>query len=98
TGSLMDLFWKAAIVFLIFGAIDLFRQLRRHKQDLRMSKQDIREEMKEIEGNPQIKAKIRRLQRERSRRQMMKEVATATAVVVNPTHFAVAIRYDMDSM
>ena len=96
--TLMELFWKAALVFLGFGAIDLFRQMRRHTQDLRMSKQDIREEMKDIEGNPQMKGRIRRLQRDRARRNMMKEVATATAVVVNPTHFAVAIRYSMDSM
>jgi flagellar biosynthetic protein FlhB len=96
--SLMDLFWKAAAVFVAYGAVDLFRQLRRHKSDLRMSKQDIKEEMKEVEGNPQMKAKIRRLQRDRARRQMMKEVPTATAVVVNPTHYAVAIRYEMDSM
>jgi flagellar biosynthetic protein FlhB len=96
--SLMDLFWKAAMVFVVFGAIDLFRQLRRHKQDLRMSKQDIREEMKELEGNPQMKARIRRIQRDRARKQMMKEVPKATAVVVNPTHFAVAIKYDLDSM
>lgn len=63
-----------------------------------MSKQDIRDEMKEVEGNPQIKARVRRLQRDLVRRQMMKEVPTATAVVVNPTHYAVAIRYRMDSM
>jgi len=96
--SLMELFWKSAAVFLGFGAVDLFRQLRRYKQDLRMSKQEIREEYKELEGNPQMKARIRRLQRERARRNMMKEVPKATAVVVNPTHFAVAIRYQMDSM
>jgi flagellar biosynthetic protein FlhB len=97
-GALMELFWKAAGVFLVFGVVDLFRQMRRHKQDLRMSKQEIKEEMKEMEGNPQMKAKIRRLQRDRARRQMMKEVRTATAVIVNPTHFAVAIRYQMESM
>ncbi|HTS66739.1 MAG TPA: EscU/YscU/HrcU family type III secretion system export apparatus switch protein [Candidatus Acidoferrales bacterium] len=97
-GSLMELFWKAAGVFLVFGAVDFYRQLRRHKRDLRMSKQEIREEIKDVEGNPQIKAKIRRLQRERVRRQMMKDVPKATAVVVNPTHFAVAIRYHLDSM
>jgi flagellar biosynthesis protein FlhB len=97
-GSLMELFWKAAGVFLAFGLIDLFRQLRRHKSEMRMSKQDIRDEMKEVEGNPQMKARIRRLQRDRARRQMMKEVPTATAVVVNPTHYAVAIRYQMESM
>jgi len=96
--SLMELFWKAAGVFLIFGCVDLFRQLRRHKQDLRMSKQEIKEEMKEMEGNPQMKSRIRRLQRDRARRQMMKEVPTATAVIVNPTHFAVAIRYQLESM
>jgi flagellar biosynthetic protein FlhB len=63
-----------------------------------MSKQDIREEMKDLEGNPQMKARIRRLQRDRARRQMMKEVPKATAVVVNPTHFAVAIRYVVETM
>ena len=96
--ALMELFWKASVVFLGFGAIDLFRQMRRYQQDLRMSKQEIREEMKDIEGNPQMKARIRRLQRDRARRNMMKEVPNATAVVVNPTHFAVAIRYHMESM
>jgi flagellar biosynthesis protein FlhB len=97
-GSLMELFWKAAGVFLVFGAVDLMRQMRRHQQDLRMSKQDIKEEAKDLEGNPQMKAKIRRLMRERVRRQMMKDVPKATAVVVNPTHFAVAIRYQMETM
>jgi len=96
--SLMDLFWRAAGVFLVFGAVDLFRQMRRYQRDLRMSKQEVREEMKDIEGNPQMKARIRRIQRDRARRQMMKEIPRATAVVVNPTHFAVAIRYHMESM
>lgn len=97
-GSLMELFWKASGVFLLFGCVDLVRQMRRYKQDLRMSKQDIKEEAKDIEGNPQMKARIRRLQRDRLRRNMMKDVAKATAVVVNPTHYAVAIRYQVDSM
>jgi flagellar biosynthetic protein FlhB len=96
--SLMDLFWRAAAVFVVFGSVDLYRQMRRYQRDLRMSKQDIKEESRDVEGNPQMKARIRRLQRDRARRQMMKEVATATALVVNPTHFAVAIRYQMDSM
>jgi len=96
--SLMDLFWRAAGVFVVFGSVDLFRQMRRYQKDLRMSKHEIREEAKDIEGNPQMKARIRRLQRDRARRQMMKEVPTATAVVVNPTHFAVAIRYQLESM
>jgi flagellar biosynthetic protein FlhB len=96
--SLMELFWKAAGVFLIFGCVDLFRQMRRHGKDLRMTKQEVREEMKDVEGNPQMKGRIRRLQRDRARKQMMKEVPTATAVITNPTHFAVAIRYHMDGM
>src|ERR1035441_10540942 len=97
-GSLLELFWKAAGLFLVFGAVDLVRQMHRYKQDLRMSKQDIKEEMKDLEGNPQMKARIRRLQRERLRRQMMKEVQKATAVGVRPTPFAVPIRYQVESM
>ena len=98
SSSLMKLFWKAAWVFLGFGCVDLMRQLRRHQKDLRMSKQEIREESKDIDGNPQMKARVRRIQRDRARKQMMKEVPTATAVIVNPTHYAVAIRYQLDSM
>jgi flagellar biosynthetic protein FlhB len=96
--SLVELFWKAAGVFLVIGCVDLARQLKNHKSELRMSKQEIREEMKDVEGNPQMKARIRRLQRDRARKQMMKDVPTATAVIVNPTHYAVAIRYHMDGM
>jgi flagellar biosynthetic protein FlhB len=96
--SLMELLWKSAAVFLAFGSVDLFRQVRRYAKDLRMSKQEIREEHKDLEGNPQIKMKIRRLRRDQARRHMMKEVPSATAVVVNPTHFAVAIRYKLDSL
>jgi len=96
--SLMEVMWKAAAVFLVFGAVDLGRQLRRYKQDMRMSREEIKEEYKEMEGNPQMKGRIRRLQRDRARRRMMQEVPTATAVVVNPTHFAVALRYQMDDM
>ena len=95
---MMDLFWRAAGVFVVFGSVDLYRQMRRYQRDLRMSKHEIKEEAKDVEGNPQMKARIRRIQRDRARRQMMKEVSTATALVVNPTHFAVAIRYTMDSM
>jgi flagellar biosynthetic protein FlhB len=96
--SLDELFWKAAGVFFVFGCIDLWRQTKRYTDEMKMSKQEIREEFKESEGSPQIKARIRRLQRDYARKRMMKEVPTATAVVVNPTHFAVAIKYDMDSM
>lgn len=96
--SLMELFWKAAGVFVVYGAFDLFRQMQKHNKMLKMSKQEIKEEMKESDGNPQMKARIRRLQRDRARKQMMKDVPTATAVIVNPTHYAVAIKYQLDSM
>jgi len=94
----MDLLWKAAALFLLFGFIDFFRQKRRFAKQMRMSKQDIRDEVKESDGNPQTKMRIRRLQRDVRRRRMMDEVKTATAVVVNPTHYAVAIRYHHDTM
>jgi flagellar biosynthesis protein FlhB len=97
-GSVEDLLWKAAAVFLLFGGIDYFRQYRRYMQTLRMTKQEIKEENKRNQGDPQIKARIRRLRRELLRRQMMREVPEATAVIMNPTHFAVAIRYDMQGM
>ena len=97
-GSLGTLLWKASAVFVVFGAMDLFRQRRRYRKDLRMSKQEIRDEVKETEGNPQMKARIRRIQRDRLRHKMMKEVPKATAVIVNPTHYAVALRYALDSM
>lgn len=89
--------WFAAILLLLAAAIDYFWQRHKHQQSLRMSKQEIRDEHKESEGNPEVKGRIRRLQRDLARRTMMQEVPKATAVIVNPTHFSVAIRYDMDS-
>jgi flagellar biosynthetic protein FlhB len=97
-GSIKDLLWKAAFLFLAIGCLDYLRVYRRHNKSLRMSKQELREENKETEGNPQIKGRIRRIQRDLARRNMMKEVAKATAVIVNPTHYSVAIRYEMESM
>ncbi len=96
--AMEGLLWKAAGLFLVLGAVDLFRQKRRFQQSMRMTRQEVREELKEVEGNPQVRMRIRRMRRELLRRQMMKEVPTATAVVVNPTHYAVAIRYQMESM
>jgi flagellar biosynthesis protein FlhB len=98
SSSIGDLLWKAVYLFLIWGSIDLFRQQRRFEQEMRMSKQEIRDESKESDGNPQVKQRIRRLQKEALRRRMMSQVPSATAVIVNPTHYAVAIRYQMESM
>lgn len=96
--SIKDVLWKAAGMFVVFGLIDLIRQKRRFMKDLKMTKHEVKEESKETEGNPLIRGKIRRLQRDFARRRMMQNVATATAVIVNPTHFAVALRYDHETM
>ena len=90
------LLWRSAAVFLVVGIIDLFWQRSRYIKQLSMSKQEIKQESKEQEGNPQMKMRVRRIQRDMARRQMMKEVSKATAVIVNPTHYAVAIKYSMD--
>jgi flagellar biosynthetic protein FlhB len=95
-GTIETLLWRAAGLFLMVGFVDLIWQRRRYAKQLRMSKQEIREEVKEQEGSPQIKMRIRRLQRDLARRSMMKEISKATAVIVNPTHYAVAIRYSVD--
>jgi len=89
---------KAAFLFLLIGGLDFLRVYRRHNKQMKMSKQEVRDEAKDTEGNPQIKGRIRRIQRDFARRNMMKEVPKATAVIVNPTHYSVAIRYEMDSM
>ena len=98
SSALQNVLWKAAGVFVAFGAVDLFRQYQKHMSSLRMSRQEIRDELKRQEGDPYIKARVRRLRRDLLRRQMMKQVPTATAVLVNPTHYAVAIRYEMETM
>ena len=98
-GSILgEVLWYGAALLLLIGFADYYRQRSKWDSEMKMSKQEVRDEHKESEGNPQIKARVRRLMRERSRRRMMKDVETATAVVVNPTHFAVALRYDAGEM
>ena len=98
SASYRDFLWKAAVLFCVLGLLDFLRVSRRHYQSLRMTKLEVRDELKETEGNPQTKQRVRRIQRDLARRNMMKEIPNATAVVVNPTHFAVAIRYEMETM
>jgi flagellar biosynthesis protein FlhB len=97
-GLIESLLWKCAAILVVFGAIDFFRQKRRMDKQLKMTKQEVRDEMKETEGNVHVKGRIRRLRGELLRRRMMSQVPTATAVIVNPTHYAVAIRYDAETM
>jgi flagellar biosynthesis protein FlhB len=78
----------------VVAAADLMWVRFRHTRDMRMSKQSIRDEMKDTDGNPHIKARIRRIRVMRARRRMMAKVPTATVVITNPTHYAVALAYD----
>jgi flagellar biosynthesis protein FlhB len=96
--SLATLLWRAAGVFFVFGCVDLFREKRHHTNDLKMSKQDLKDEHKEAEGSPQTKMRVRRIQRDLARKRMMQQVPKATAVIVNPTHYAVALRYEPETM
>ena len=99
TGQLVtDALRKASYVLVFLGVLLLVRERARYQKRLRMSKQEIRDESKESEGSPQTKARVRRLQRDMRRKNMMRNVATATAIIVNPTHYAVAIRYEQGSM
>ncbi|TAL89657.1 MAG: flagellar biosynthesis protein FlhB [Rhodanobacter sp.] len=85
--------WFGSMLALI-GAIDALYQKYDYGKNLRMTKQEIRDEMKESDGNPEMKGRIRQVQQAQSRRRMMEELPKADVVVVNPTHFAVALRYD----
>ncbi|MEZ5363002.1 MAG: EscU/YscU/HrcU family type III secretion system export apparatus switch protein [Bryobacterales bacterium] len=90
----LELLLKAAVVLAAAGGLDFYRQRRKLGKKLMMTKHEVRQEHKDIEGNPQIKARLRRLQREMMRRRMMSEVPKASVVVANPTHYAVALRYE----
>lgn len=91
--ALRQLLTQAAVLLIALGAFDFWRQSQKMNKQLKMSKQEVRQEHKDLEGDPHIKARLRRLQREMMRKRMMADVPNATVVVTNPTHFAVAIRY-----
>jgi flagellar biosynthetic protein FlhB len=82
----------------LIAAVDVPWQLFQHNKQLRMTRQEVREEMKESEGSPEIKGRIRTMQRDLAKRRMMHEVPKADVVIVNPTHFAVALKYDEKRM
>jgi flagellar biosynthesis protein FlhB len=89
---------KIGIFTLFIAGLDYFYQKWQHKKDLMMTFQEVKEEGKEREGNPQVKSRIRSLQREMSRRRMMDDVKTADVIVTNPTTFAVALKYQAGEM
>ncbi|MFQ5774568.1 MAG: flagellar biosynthesis protein FlhB [Kiloniellaceae bacterium] len=81
-------------VMTVIAALDFLYQKQQHLKQLRMSKQDLKEEFKQTEGDPMIKARLRQIRMERARRRMMAAVPEADVVVTNPTHYAVALKYD----
>ena len=90
----LNIGFATAILLVAIGCVDLGFQLWKQQQDLMMTRQEIKEENKDSDGDPQMKARIRRLQTEMSKKRVSHEVPKATFVVTNPTHFAVALKYD----
>jgi flagellar biosynthetic protein FlhB len=89
----LSLSMRIAVVFLVLSVLDYIYQLYEHNQNLKMSKQELKEEHKQMEGDPQIKARLREQQRKLAMHRMMEDVPKATVVITNPTHLAVALRY-----
>lgn len=89
----LGVLWRVALTFVVLGVLDFAYQKFEYIKNLRMTKQEVRDEYKQMEGDPQIKARIRQMQREAAQRRMMQEVPKADVVITNPTHFAVALRY-----
>lgn len=93
--------WGALLLsstLVVMAAMDVPFQLWEHKRQLKMTQQEVRDEFKETEGRPEVKGRIRQMQREMSQRRMMQQVPKADVIVTNPTHYAVALRYDPATM
>ena len=93
-----QIFIRVAVFLAVLALADFGFQKYRLLEQLKMTKQEVREEFKELEGDPLVRARIRRIQRELARRRMMAEVPKADVVITNPTHYAVALKYTMESM
>lgn len=92
--TLINIGIRAAVVLLVLSLFDYGYQIWDYEKSIRMSKQEIKDEYKNIEGNPQIKSKIREKQRQLALRRMMAEVPNADVIITNPTHYAIAVKYD----
>ncbi len=90
----IDLGLKVSLVYFVLAIADLFFQKWKHKQDLKMTKQEVKDEYKNQEGDPKIKSQQRQRMQQASRRRMMQSIPEADVVITNPTHFAVALKYD----
>jgi flagellar biosynthetic protein FlhB len=83
---------------LLIAAIDVPFQLWDHAKNLKMTRQEVRDEHKDTEGRPEVKSRVRAMQREIAQRRMMEEIPKADVIITNPTHYAVALRYDTENM
>lgn len=90
----IDVGFRISLIYCIIGAADYIYQRRKFNEDMKMTKQEVKDEMKNTEGDPQIKSKQRQRMQEASRRRMMQDVPKADVVITNPTHYAVALKYD----
>lgn len=91
-------FFFLSCAMILIAAVDIPYQIYDHNKKLKMTKQEVKDEYKDTEGKPEVKGRIRQLQREMANRRMMQDVPTADVVITNPTHFAVALKYDADKM
>ena len=85
---------KVSIIYVLIAALDFAYQKHKFHEDQKMTKQEVKDEYKQAEGDPQVKGKIRATMQEASRRRMMQQLPEADVVITNPTHFAVAVKYD----
>ena len=95
-GAVVKMVYMVSIIFVFVAGLDYLYQRWEYERKIKMSKQEIKEEFKQMEGDPQIKGKIKQKQREMATSRMMQAVPTADVVIRNPTHFAVALKYDSE--
>jgi flagellar biosynthetic protein FlhB len=93
-GLTFELVWKSGLAYLVLGMADFYYQKWNYTEELKMTKQEVKEENKQQEGDLQAKMRIRQMGRDRIRKIMLKNVAKADVVITNPTHYAVALKYD----
>jgi flagellar biosynthetic protein FlhB len=93
--SAFSLIWKFGLLYTLIAAADFTFQRFKFKKDMMMTKEEVKEELKQTEGDPNVKSRIKKMQLQAARNRMMKELPTADVVITNPTHYAVALRYDM---
>lgn len=95
-GMIYEVAWKACLIMIFWSGIDYLLTWKKMEGDMKMSREEIKEEHKQSDGNPVSKGRIRRLQRKMRKKQALAAAATATVIVTNPTHYAVALRYTPD--